>query len=216
MDSHISPLPSPMLSFTFRPSPKPNDQTKIGGLATTTAWHKVIPTRPCVRYHASQLTLGVEHNTIRTGASTSVHLVAAQNRELLIRPGHVKVDSLIVVLSVRVVVAADLHSVLVVRVALCHGLIDVGLPVASAAAGIDAGLTVLEEGGREVPGEGKREEGGEGELLERFVWLAKGECVRVPYMYRDQAVEGLALNIIILLAVECAVGSTEGIFSQDV
>lgn len=118
-----------------------------------------------MRNHASQLTLGVEHNTIRAGASTGVHIVAAQNRELLIRTRHVKVNSLIVVLSVRIVVAANLHSVLVVRVALGDGLIDVGLPVASAAAGVDTGLAVLEECGGKMPGEGEREEGGEGELL---------------------------------------------------
>lgn len=155
-----------MISLPIPSFPKATNYLQSGRLATSTAWHKVISTRTRVRNHASQLALGIEHNTIRTRASASVHLIAAQDRELLIRPGHVKVDSLIVILSVRVVVAADLHSVLVVRVALCHGIVDVGLPVASAAAGVDASLTVLEEGGREVPGEGEREKSEESELFE--------------------------------------------------
>lgn len=129
-----------------------------------------------MRNHTSQLALGIEYNTVRTRASTSVHVVAAQNRELLIWAGHVKVNALIVVLGVGVVVAANLHAALVVRVALCNSGVDVGLPVAGAAAGVDAGLTVLEEGSREVPGEGKRDEGSKGELLGCFVRLAWEGC----------------------------------------
>lgn len=155
-----------------------------------------------MRNYTSQLALGIKHNTVRTGASTSVHLIAAQNGELLIWAGHVKVNSLIVVLSVWVVVAADLHSILIVRVALCDSFVDIGLPVAGAAAGVDAGLTVLEEGNGEVPSEGDRNEGSEGELLWgnfRAVSIGRIKCsFRGLCRYMDESVGvGLTLNIIL-------------------
>jgi len=67
---------------------------------------------------------------------------------------------------VRVVVGADLLALDVVAVALVDGLVDVLLPVAGAAARVDAGGASDEgvAGGRVEEGQGGGENGEEGEL----------------------------------------------------
>lgn len=83
----------------------------------------------------------VEDDSVGAGAAAGVHLVAAQDGELIPRARDADVESLAVVKLVRVVVGAHGLSLLVVRVALVDGGVDVGLPVAGRATGVDAGFS---------------------------------------------------------------------------
>lgn len=171
-------------------------------LATPRTWHKVVSTRASVRNHPSQRALRVEDDAIRPGGTPSVHLVRTQNRELLVRPSHVKVNVLVVVLGVRVVIAPDLDAGLVVGIALREGLVDVRLPVADAAAGVDAGLALQEGVGGQMPGEsGDGEEGEEGELW-RICSRLEGWGVFLVLGGGGRG--GLTLNIILFCWVDRA------------
>lgn len=170
--SHHGPLVRPpilaiitiVMQSPKTPSPPSHPKSAINPrlinpLAAARAGHKVVPASTSVRDHTSQRAVGVEDDAVRPGAAARVDLVRAQDGELLVGAGDVEVDVLVVVLRVRVVVAADLRAGLVVLVALGDGGVDVRLPVADAAAGVGARLAGL---GRE--GEGEGEEGEEGEL----------------------------------------------------
>lgn len=53
-----------------------------------------------------EVALGVENDTVGSGASTGVHLEGVQNRELVPRRSGGEAEALIVVVLVRVVVRA--------------------------------------------------------------------------------------------------------------
>ena len=73
---------------------------------------------------------------IRPGAPTRIHLIRAQDRELLVGSGIVEAEALVVVVDVRVVVGGG--AGVEVGAALGDGVVDVGLVVAGVAAGVDA------------------------------------------------------------------------------
>lgn len=60
-----------------------------------------------MRNHASQLTIGIEHNPIRAGALAPIKHLLFQDRKLVPRPADGEVEALVVVVLVRVVVVAD-------------------------------------------------------------------------------------------------------------
>lgn len=109
--------------------------------------------------HTRQLAAIVEHNTVRTGAATIVHVVVGQDGEFIVRPGDGEVEILVVVVLVRIV--AGLAAGLVQGVALLDGGVDVAGSVADGAAGGCALAGDQDGGGRDI----EEEEGGEGEEL---------------------------------------------------
>lgn len=54
--------------------------------------------------HTSQLIIAVENNTVRAGGTTSVHLAAAQNWELIVGAGNGEIEALVVVVDVGIAV----------------------------------------------------------------------------------------------------------------
>ena len=108
--------------------------------------------------HTSQLIVLVEHHTVRTGRTAAVNISGAQNRPLIVRRRHREVEALVVVVLVRVAVAADGLAVLVQLVTGSLGGGNVGGGVAVAAAGVVAGALDQrgegEGGGEEESGEG--------------------------------------------------------------
>lgn len=87
-------------------------------------------------------TIGVENDSIRPRASPCVGLVGPKDGELLIRAGIWEAEAFVIVEGMWIVVTANLLAVTIVAATLGHCIIDVGLPVADAATGIDAGLTL--------------------------------------------------------------------------
>lgn len=67
-----------------------------------------------------------KHHPIRPRTASSEDFIRVQEREFLVGARDVEVDALVVVLRVRVVVAADFGAGLVVFVALGDGGVDVG------------------------------------------------------------------------------------------
>lgn len=114
-----------------------------------------------MRNQAGIFTLLVEDDTVSTRAATSVDFERAQDRELLVRAVNREVEALVVVVSVRV--AVQLTAGLVLGVALVQSIVNVGLPVADAAAGLDAAVASLDDGGGLR--RGGEEEEGSGNLL---------------------------------------------------
>ena len=59
-----------------------------------------------MRDGTGELTLGVEHDTVRAGAAAGVNLERVEDGELLVRPAGAEAKALAVVKGVGVVVAA--------------------------------------------------------------------------------------------------------------
>jgi hypothetical protein len=68
--------------------------------------------------NTSQLVISVENNTVRTGRTTSVHLTAAQNRELIVGAGNGEIEALVVVVDVGVAVVGGTGLVQLVTASL--------------------------------------------------------------------------------------------------
>lgn len=84
----------------------------------------------------------VKKDPIGTRATARVGLPGVEDGELLIRAGIGQAEAFIVVKRMRVAVTADGLIVAVIVATLAHGFVDIGLPVADAAAGVDTGLTL--------------------------------------------------------------------------
>lgn len=129
------------------------------------ARNKVITTRTSVRNHTRQLIITIENNTVRTRRTTSVRLAALENRELVVRAGNGEIETLVVVVGVRVAVVGLAGRVQVVAGGL--GGTDGAGSVADGAAGVGAGALL---GGGDGGGD---EEGGEGQDLQVKVRLVR-------------------------------------------
>lgn len=122
------------------------------------ARNKVITTGTSVSNHTSQLITSVENNTVRAGRTTIVHIVIAQDRELVVGSGNGEVEALVVVVDVRVAVVGGTGLVQLVARGLggAHGAAG----VADCAAGVGAGALLGSGDG------GADEEGGQSQDLE--------------------------------------------------
>ena len=117
-----------------------------------------------MRNESRKVPITIKDHAIRPGTASAVNRIAIQNRELIVRRTAGQIKAFIVVVLVRVLAGTLRLAGLVEGVALLEGGVDVGLPVAGAGAGFDAGLALREEGegaGREHGWEG--EDGGEGQ-----------------------------------------------------
>lgn len=125
----------------------------------------------------SQLIVTVEHHTVRARRTTVVGLSGAQNRPLIVRRVHREVEALVVVILVRVVVAADGLAGLLQLVTGSLGGGNGGGGVAVATAGVVTGA--LDDRGE---GEGGgEEEGSKGQELLVFFFFF---LVRILYNFR--------------------------------
>ena len=105
-------------------------KTKIPIPSNPTTLLKIIPTRPRMRHQILKRTTPRKNHPIRARRPPRINLIAAQNRELVIRPRIREVEPLVVVLRVRVMIVADRLALFEVVAALGDGGVDVGLVVA--------------------------------------------------------------------------------------
>lgn len=110
-----------------------------------------------MRNHTRQFIVSVENHAIRSGRATSINIVVAHDRILVVSAADGEVESLIVVVLVRVVVNSIPR--LVKRVPLGLGCADIARPVAGASAGVLAAFAAFEV----IPGGGRGERDGEEE-----------------------------------------------------
>lgn len=140
--------------------------------------------------HTRQLLVGVENDAVSPGRATAVDVVRLENGELVVRTLDGEVDTFIVVVLVRVVVAALGLARRVEAVSLLHRVVDGRLRVAGAAAGVGAVVARLELVvvgiARRRRGEG---EGGAGEDLVRGGGLVSwfiDQVIDVFCTYREE------------------------------
>jgi hypothetical protein len=116
-----------------------------------------------MRDRASKISIAVENHSVGSGAAAGVDLEAAQNGELVPGAADGEVKALVVAVLVRVVIRTQSLPVLEQAVAFVDGGVDVGLPVAGAAAGFDTGLALDEKvaAGEGVDGSQGHEEASE-------------------------------------------------------
>jgi hypothetical protein len=102
---------------------------------------EVVPASTSVRHGASQIAVLIENNTIRTGAFAAIKLSPiSHDRELQVGRWDGERKALIVVLGMRIVVAADGLAVLVVAAARVHSVVDIILGITVVAADGTVGL----------------------------------------------------------------------------
>lgn len=121
------------------------------------ASHKVITTSTRMRNHTRQFIVSVENHPIRSGRATSINIVVAHDRILVVGAANREIEAFIVVVLMRVVVNSI--SRLVKRVPLGLGCADIARPVAGASAGILAAFAAFEV----IPGGGRGKRRGEEE-----------------------------------------------------
>lgn len=125
--------------------------------------NKIVTTGPRVGNHTSQLVVLIENHAVSTGRAATVDRPRAQNWPLIVRARHRKVEAFVVVVDVRVVVAADR---LAAGVLLVPGGLGAGHGaggVADTATGVGACTGV--KGLRKRQGALDKQKGGKGDQL---------------------------------------------------